>query len=89
MRKLFAWAFMLRVDMENLGFDSINRYAIGEGENYTNAINMFTVITEARLHSEIANLPIKIQKKKAPIEKWRPLYEMLKNLNSAGVVENE
>lgn len=88
-RKLFAWAFMLRVDMENLGFDSINRYAIGEGENYTNAINMFTVITEARLHSEIANLPIKIQKKKAPIEKWRPLYEMLKNLNSAGVVENE
>ena len=25
-KKLFTWAFMLRVDMENLGFDSVNRY---------------------------------------------------------------
>ena len=28
-KKLFTWAFMIRVDMENLGFDSINKYAIG------------------------------------------------------------
>ena len=29
-KKLFTWALMVRVDMENLGFDSINKYAIGD-----------------------------------------------------------
>jgi hypothetical protein len=80
---------MLRVDMKNLGFDSINRYAIGEGENYTNTIKMFSVITDARLHSEIANLPIKVQKKEAPVDKWKPLYEKLKELNGIGGAGNE
>lgn len=88
-RKLFTWALMLRVDMKNLGFDSINRYAIGEGENYTNTIKMFSVITDARLHSEIANLPIKVQKKEAPVDKWKPLYEKLKELNGIGGAGNE
>lgn len=32
-KKLFTWAFMIRVDMENLGFDSINKYAIGDDDN--------------------------------------------------------
>ena len=39
-KKLFSWAFMVRVDMENLGFDSINKYVIGDENNsrYTKAI---------------------------------------------------
>ena len=32
-KKLFTWAFMIRVDMENLPFDTINRYALGINEN--------------------------------------------------------
>ena len=31
-KKLFTWAMMLRVDMNHLGFDSVNRYAIGLGD---------------------------------------------------------
>lgn len=66
-RKLFAWAFMLRVDMRSLGFGSINRYAVGEGAGervdgpYTNTIPMFSCIARARSHTEIANLRVEIR----------------------------
>lgn len=41
-KKLFTWAFMLRVDMENLGFEGVNKYAIGSEEGrYTNSIPVF------------------------------------------------
>ena len=83
-KKLFSWAFMLRVDMINLGFDSINKYAIGEYESrYSNNIAMFSKIINARLHSEIANMQINIlrQPDSATHEKWNELYKMLKRLN--------
>ena len=32
-KKLFTWAMMVRIDMQHLGFDTINRYAIGLGDN--------------------------------------------------------
>ncbi|MEE1210469.1 MAG: hypothetical protein U0K60_10560, partial [Parafannyhessea umbonata] len=56
-RKLFCWAMMVRVDMQSLGFDTINKYAIGDRANspYTNAIPMFCRIARARSHTEIAD----------------------------------
>ena len=56
-RKLFCWAMMVRVDMQSLGFDTINKYAIGDRANspYTNAIPMFSRIARARSHNEIAD----------------------------------
>ena len=64
-KKLFAWAFMLRVDMTSLGFSSINKYAIGEGTNkFTNVVPMFSRIARARTHVDIAN--IRIQTTLAP-----------------------
>jgi hypothetical protein len=83
-KKLFTWAFMLRVDMINLGFDSINKYAIGEYEyRYSNNIAMFSKISNARLHSEIANIQIAVLREpdSAANDKWDSLYEMLKRLN--------
>ena len=83
-KKLFSWAFMLRVDMINLGFDSINKYAIGEYEyRYSNNISMFSKINNARLHSEIANMQIKVLREYdgAAYDKWNDLYKMLKMLN--------
>ena len=84
-KKLFTWAFMLRVDMENLGFDSINKYAIGKDENsrYTNAIAMFSKISFARLHNEISSLQIKVKREpdRANNEKWNDLYKKLKIMN--------
>ena len=86
-KKLFTWAFMLRVDMENLGFDSVNKYAIGSEEGrYTNSIPVFSVIVNARIHTEIANLTIAIRRDTdaASAEKWNSLYSILKEMNRIG-----
>lgn len=86
--KLFTWAFMLRVDMENLQFESINKYAIGGEDNnyYTNHISMFEKIKYSRLHYEIANIQVKIKREndKAKVDKWQNLYEEIKSINNLG-----
>lgn len=82
-KKLFAWAMMIRVDMENLGFDTINNYAIGnEDKDYTNHIPMFFKIATARNNQEITNLRIQVIRTpdRAKSEKWNELYEKLKSL---------
>ena len=60
-RKLFTWAMMVRVDMQALGFDTINKYAVGDGANspYTNTIPMFYKISRARSHTEIADIIVR------------------------------
>lgn len=92
-KKLFTWAFMIRVDMENLGFDSINKYAIGNDENsrYTNAISMFSKISFARLHTEISSLQIKVKRDpdRANHDKWNDLYKKLKIMNGLMEASNE
>ena len=62
-RKLFCWAMMVRVDMQSLGFDTINKYAIGNRANspYTNAIPMFRRIARARSHHEIADTIVRVR----------------------------
>lgn len=84
-KKLFTWAMMLRVDMQSLGFDTINRYAIGLGDNdrYSNTIPMISMIASARKHTEISGISLRLrrEKSKAPNEKWDILYKELLNLN--------
>ena len=60
-RKLFTWALMVRVDMQALGFDTINKYAVGDRAKspYTNAIPMFYKIARARSHTEIADIIVR------------------------------
>ena len=92
-KKLFLWAFMLRVDMESLGFDSINKYAIGDGNNsrYTNAIPMFAKISFARRHNEISGLQIKVGRDgdKPASKNWNDLYKKLKEINGIEEVPHE
>ena len=92
-KKLFSWAFMLRVDMENLGFDSINKYAVGDEKNqrYSNTIAMFSKISFARIHTEISGLQIKILRANdAPAsDKWNMLYLKLKEMNGISEDSNE
>ena len=81
--KLFVWAMMIRVDMENLGFDTINNYAIGnEDKDYTNRIPMFFKIATARNNQEITNLRIQVVRPNDQVksEKWKDLYKELKDL---------
>lgn len=84
-QKLFTWAMMLRVDMQNLGQDSINKYAIGgEGnDRYTNQTAMFAKIILARTHEEIANMYISVKRENdiAANNYWNHLYVALKNIN--------
>lgn len=82
-KKLFAWAMMIRVDMENLGMDTINNYAIGnKDKTYTNCIPMFFNIATARSNREIVNIKIQIvwDPDKSNSEKWNRLYQSLKTL---------
>lgn len=90
--KLFSWAFMLRVDLENLGFDSVNRYSIADealdtwNNRYTNNIPVFSIIKRARTASEISNLPVRIERgEQARQTKWPELYAALKKLNGLEV----
>lgn len=85
-KKLFSWAFMLRVDMESLGFDSVNKYAIGEeNSRYTNNIGIFTKISFARMHHEISSLQIKVcRDSDIPSKKWEELYTKIKEINGYG-----
>lgn len=89
-KKLFTWSFMIRVDMQNLGFDSINKYAIGEeNDKYTNNIAVFSKISLARVHTEISNLQIKVLREPddAVHKNWSELYIMLKKIN--GLMEED
>ena len=91
-QKLFTWAFMLRVDMEHLGFDTINKYSIGDTINsrYTNTIPVFTKISFARLHNEISGLQVKVKRKddKSQSDNWEFLYQKLKKINGINEVPN-
>lgn len=90
--KLFVWAFMLRVDMKSLGFDSINKYAIGEdGGSYSNNIPMFFIIDSARRHNEISGLLIITNREndKAKDDSWQALYKNLKKINGIEVKDND
>ena len=90
-KKLFTWAMMLRVDMINLSFDSVNRYAIGLGDKdgYSNVKPVISLISNARRHTEISGLSLKLVRKggKAKTEdetkakKWQLLYDALLQLN--------
>lgn len=82
-KKLFTWAFMLRVDMENLGFDSVNRYATGVDGAYTNSYPIFSIINHARIHTDISNLTVSVIREpdKAKSTKWDELYFQLKKIN--------
>ena len=81
-KKLFLWAMMLRVDMQNLGLESVNNYAIGDNNgSYTNHIAMFWEIANARSHKDIANLQLSNRKSdEAAASKWNSLYTELKKL---------
>lgn len=72
-KKIFTWAMMIRLDMERLGFDTINKYAVGDGSNakYSNNIAFISNIALARRHTDISKIHIKIDEES---EKWSDLY---------------
>ena len=84
-KKLFTWAMMLRVDMNHLGFDTINRYAIGLGDKdrYTNTEPVISLISTARRHTEISGMSLELKRENGEAEatKWQGLYDALLRIN--------
>lgn len=86
-KKIFTWALMIRVHMQNLGFGSINKYAIGEANGmFSNVVPLFSRIALARMHTEISNIQIEVLRdpNKAEDDKWNQLYFDLKKMNGYG-----
>lgn len=84
-KKLFTWALMIRADMERLSFDTVNRYARGiiDGR-YSNNLPMFSKITRAGRHTELATLTVNVLWGKewdSHNENWTWLHKALKKLN--------
>lgn len=85
-KKLFLWAMTLRVDMQNLGLDTINKYALGdENSAYTNHIPMFYEIAFARKEVDIADLDLRVKRQDdgANLKTWKELYESLIKITGA------
>lgn len=85
-KRLFTWAMMLRVNMQHLGFASINKYAIGERDpqkdQYTNVIPVLSMIVSARKHTEISDISLKVDVGPGQSdEKWERLRKGLRALN--------
>ena len=83
-KKLCTWAMMIRVDMIHLGFDTINRYAIGskENSNYSNTRPVISMISYARKHTEISGMRLKMRAdNQAASNNYNDLYKKLCKLN--------
>ena len=64
-----------------------NKYAIGDDNSrYTNTVAMFSKISFARMHNEIAGLQIKVRRESdSPSNpKWTDLYNTIKVINGYG-----
>ena len=74
---------MLRVDMDHLGFDTTNKYAIGDDPygKYTNCIPMFSFICNARRHTDISILEMRFRDEALNQKRWGLLLDDLKKLN--------
>ena len=86
--KLFTWAMMIRVDMNHLGFDTINRYAIGRNEfnRYRNAkYPVIAMIAYARRHTEIAGMRLTLSVDDRANDEWKELYSNLCILNGYSI----
>jgi uncharacterized protein with ParB-like and HNH nuclease domain len=57
-KRLYAWAFMVRLQMQKLGFDSVKNYAIGEIVGDRETIPMFYLIQKCMKESDVSKIII-------------------------------
>ena len=55
-KRLYAWAFMVRLQMQKLGFDSVKNYAVGERVGVRETIPMFYLIQKCMKESDILKI---------------------------------
>ncbi len=57
-KKLYAWSFMVRLQMQKLGFNSIKNYAIGQKVGDRETIPMFYLIQKCMKESDVLKITI-------------------------------
>lgn len=78
-KNLFVWAFTLRTAMDTVRAASINKYALGETDDKNlSQIPVFSLIANARLHSEISEMTVEVPSEKELSKNWRDLGKRLK-----------
>jgi hypothetical protein len=74
--------------MQVLGFDSVNKYAVGEDNGrFTNVVPMFSRIVRARHHTDVADIVIEVGGKVDPgglNDERRRLYDLLSSWSRGG-----
>ena len=84
-KKIFMWAFMLRVDLEKINLKSINVYALGIEKDIsrtTNHIPLFNLISNFTTHRDIYDIDIKIVNNDK--NNWDSMYRILSALADGG-----
>ncbi len=57
-KRLYAWAFMVRLQMQKLGLDSVKNYAIGEKVGDRETIPMFYLLQKCMKESDVQKIVI-------------------------------
>jgi len=57
-KRLYAWAFMVRLQMQKLGFDSVRNYAIGEKVGDKETIPIFYLLQKCMKESDVLRIMI-------------------------------
>src|SRR5665648_198668 len=57
-KRLYAWAFMVRLQMQKLGFDSVKNYAIGETVGDRETIPMFYMLQKCMKESDALKIVV-------------------------------
>ncbi|GED68009.1 hypothetical protein BRE01_17110 [Brevibacillus reuszeri] len=57
-KRLYAWAFMVRLQMQKLGFDTVRNYAIGEKVGDKETIPMFYLLQKCMKESDVLRIMI-------------------------------
>lgn len=58
LKRLYAWAFMVRLQMQKLGFDSVKNYAIGEKVGDRETIPMFYLLQKCMKESDVLKIVV-------------------------------
>ena len=57
-KRLYVWAFMVRLQMQKLGFDSVKNYAIGEKVGDRETIPMFYLLQKCMKESDVLKIVV-------------------------------
>jgi len=59
-KRLYAWAFMVRLQMQKLGFDTVRNYAIGEKVGDKETIPLFYLLQKCMKESDVLRIMIPV-----------------------------